>query len=70
MKNNVYTKVQTKFKKYIIGLHCYAYVLHNATQCAADSLSIDVDIITVKLFGYILYIQIRYPYILAHIKTK
>lgn len=36
-KNNVHTKVQTKLKKYIIGLGCFARVLHNAIQCATDS---------------------------------
>jgi len=41
-----------RIKKCIIGLGCCAHVLHNTIQYAADSLPIDVEAITVKLFDY------------------
>ena len=50
-KNNVHTKLQTELNKKILGLGCCAHILHNAIQCASDSLPIDVEAITVKLFG-------------------
>lgn len=82
--NNVHTKVQAELKKSIIGLGCCAHVLHNAIQCAADSLPIDVEAITVKLFGYFHistvrveklkefceFADVQYQDILAHTKTR
>jgi hypothetical protein len=56
-KNNVHTKLQTELKKDLLGLGCNAHILHNTIQIASDNLPIDVEAITIKLFGYSTLIQ-------------
>lgn len=50
-KNNVFALLK-KQKKDLIGIGCFAHVVHNAASTSADDLSIDIEQFVFKLYGY------------------
>lgn len=51
-KNNVFSHLKTDLGRDIEGIGCPAHILHNTASTAADVLSIDIEIIVIKLFKY------------------
>jgi hypothetical protein len=41
-----------KTKSDLIGIGCFAHVVHNAASTSADFLSIDIEQFVFKLYGY------------------
>ena len=48
-KNNVFTKLKANFNENLGGIGCPMQNLYNAMQSASDMLSVDVEVIVVKL---------------------
>lgn len=82
--NNVFTKLKTNMNKNIVGIGCPAHILHNAIQHGADTLSIDLESIIMKVYNYFSIYTVRtaqlkeycefvdtnYKQLLSHTKTR
>lgn len=51
-KNNVFTKLKETLNRDILGMSCYARIIHNSIQCASDFLPIDVESKVCKIFRF------------------
>ena len=83
-KCNVYTKLKESMNGFMAGAGCPAHILHNAAQTAADVLSVDIEVIVMKIFSYFSiytvrterlkdfcdFVGINYEAVLSHSKTR
>nr|CCQ71105.1 hypothetical protein CcPL1.036 [Cotesia congregata] len=51
-KNNVFSHLKTALNRDIEGIGCPAHILHNTASTAADVMSIDIEIVIIKLFKF------------------
>lgn len=56
-KNYIFTKLKETLNRDILGMGCYAHIIHNSIQCASDCLPIDVMRIVYKIFDFFLSTQ-------------
>ena len=82
--NNVFSKFKESMNESMEGVGCPAHILHNAAHTAASVLSIDVEVIVVKLFSYFSiytvrteklkefceFVGVQYASVLSHSKTR
>lgn len=83
--NNIYSRLKTSLNnENLIGVGCPAHILHNAIQHGADSLSVDLECIIVKIYNYFsvytvrteqlhsfcAFVEINYKQFLSHVKTR
>lgn len=60
--NNVFTKLKEKLSganTNILGIGCPAHIVHNTVQTGADTFSVDVEIIILKLFTHFSIYTVR-----------
>ncbi|KAL4126106.1 hypothetical protein QTP88_010335 [Uroleucon formosanum] len=83
-KNNVFIKLKETLNKEILGMCCYAHIIHNSIQCASDCLPIDIESIVCKIFGFFHiytvrvenlkefcdFADVQYKDLLSHSKTR
>ncbi|KAL4100954.1 hypothetical protein QTP88_020978 [Uroleucon formosanum] len=83
-KNNVFIKLKETLNRDILGMGCYAHIIHNSIQCASDCLPIDIESIVCKIFGFFHiytvrvenlkefcdFADIQYKDLLSHSKTR
>ncbi|KAL4100734.1 hypothetical protein QTP88_020768 [Uroleucon formosanum] len=83
-KNNVFIKLKETLNREILGMGCYAHIIHNSIQCASDCLSIDIESIVCKIFGFFHiytvrvenlkefcdFADVQYKDLLSHSKTR
>lgn len=83
-ENNVFTKLKCKLGRSIVGVGCPVHILHNSLQVGADSLSVDVQTIIVKVYNYFSiytvrvaslmeyceFVNVTYEDLLNHVKTR
>lgn len=83
-KNNVFIKLKKSLDRNILGMGCFAHIIHNAIQQAADSLPIDVESIVCKIFSFFHiytvreesskefcdFADVQYNELLSHSKTR
>jgi len=83
-KNNVFYKLKEILNEDLIGVGCAAHILNNVVQIAADTLSIDVQVIIGKIFQHFYiytvrvhalkefceFVNIEYKTMLGHSKTR
>lgn len=50
-QNNVFALLKN-VKNDLIGIGCFAHVVHNAASISADYLTIDIEQFVFKLYGY------------------
>ncbi|KAL4147793.1 hypothetical protein QTP88_002142 [Uroleucon formosanum] len=50
-KNNVFIKLKETLNREILGMGCYAHIIHNSIQCASDCLPIDIESIIICVGG-------------------
>ncbi|XP_053967833.1 uncharacterized protein LOC128869326 [Anastrepha ludens] len=58
-QKNVYRKLETKLGRSIVGIGCSAHVIHNTVQAAADSLPVDLELISVKIYKFFYIYTVR-----------
>lgn len=82
--NNVYSRLKKSLNDNLVGVGCPAHILHNAIQHGADSLSIDVECLIMKMYNYFSiytvrteelksfckFVDINYKQLLSHSKTR
>ncbi|KAL4126793.1 hypothetical protein QTP88_011002 [Uroleucon formosanum] len=83
-KNNVFIKLKETLNREILGMGCYAHIIHNSIQCASDCLPIDIESIVCKIFGFFHiytvrvenlkefcdFADVQYKGLLSHSKTR
>lgn len=57
--NNVFSKLNLRLGKSLIGIGCGAHVIHNAIKSAADCLPIDFECIIVKIYSFFYIYTVR-----------
>ena len=50
--NNIFAKLEKKFKRKIIGVGCAAHIIHNAIQTACDLLPVNIENMIVNLYKH------------------
>lgn len=58
-QGNVFRKLQKSLSRPILGIGCAAHILHNTVQTACDALSIDVEVIVVKVYKFFFQYTVR-----------
>lgn len=58
-KVNVFTKLQGKLDRKLLGIGCGAHIVHNCVQHGVDQLPIDVEVIVVKIFKFFYIYTVR-----------
>jgi hypothetical protein len=51
-EENAFRKVQNDLDRHILGVGCSAHIVHNSVQTACDSLSLDIEVIVIKMYKY------------------
>lgn len=81
---NVFHKIKEDLEKPIEGIGCPAHILHNTISTASGILSVDVEVIVLKIFNYFSiytvrteklkefcsYVDIHYQTLLSHSRTR
>lgn len=82
--NNVFYKLKTTLNGDMEGIGCPAHLLHNTMRTAADTLSVDVEVIVMKIFSHFStytvrnerlkdfceFVGVKYQTIVSHSKTR
>jgi len=59
--NNIFRKLNDYIGRELIGIGCFAHIVHNAVQAASDCLPIDIEVVVVKIYShfYIYTVQVE-----------
>jgi hypothetical protein len=58
-KNNIFHKLKSKLNRTLIGVGCSSHIINNAIQCAADTLSMEVQAVIEKLYQHFYIYTVR-----------
>jgi hypothetical protein len=58
-KNTVFHKLKSKLNRTLVGVGCSSHIINNAVQCAADTLSMDIRAVIVKLYQHFYIYTVR-----------
>ena len=82
--NNIFRKLNDYVSRELIGIGCFAHIVHNAVQAASDCLPIDIEAVVVKIYSYFYiytvrveelkefceFVEIEYKQLLGYSKTR
>lgn len=58
-QNNIFRKVNDYIGRELIGIGCFAHIVHDTVMAASDCLPVDIETVVVKLYSYFYIYAVR-----------